>query len=216
MERMRNNTCIVFFHCVGKQRSEKSRFPGEIFIENRDKIRGDGRGRKRNKKASRRISVLGEIPGDRTGARSCRWGNYLRISRDQTAWLGYSVIFDSGAKLENLRGPWGGERGAFENSVGRSFARYSMLDAGCWAGARRFPSFPSNRENLPLRRRCRASRDFSNFHYASQRDLPRASGMHNTRNKNDDRINIDRARSCLRSTVASLANFLSIFHQTLG
>ncbi|KAK1136243.1 hypothetical protein K0M31_000808 [Melipona bicolor] len=57
-------------------------------------------------------------------------------------------------------------------------------------GARRFPSFPSNWRNLPGLL-ARASRDFSNFHYASQRDLPRASGMHNTRNKNDVRINID-------------------------
>lgn len=60
------------------------------------------------------------------------------------------------------------------------------------------PSFPSN---LPACQTCRASRDFSNFHRASQRDLPplplplppppSASGMHNMRDKNDVRINID-------------------------
>ena len=50
---------------------------------------------------------------------------FLEIKRRDRVIRLYSIL---GAKLENLRGPWGGARGAFENSRGRSFD----TDDGGW------------------------------------------------------------------------------------
>ena len=177
-----------------KQDGEKTRFLAVVFTGNRDKIRRLGR----EKNIYIYISSLVEIPRDierrERGAVSpgeLSW-NFSR-SNGVTGLFGYIRFL--GAKLENLRGPLGRSARARGRKVskipGDEEVCASIPMAGCPPlPPSRFPEFSifETREET-----CRASRDFSNFHRASQRDLPltpRARGMHNMRDKNDVRINM--------------------------
>lgn len=94
------------------------------------------------------------------------------------------------------------ELGKFTRSLGRRAAgdgRWAMGEWGsenseteevCWKpnAAATAPSLHVDSQAFHRTEKLALAGDFSNFYAAPQRDLPRASGMHNTRDRNVRRI----------------------------